>query len=115
LSAFDSVALRKSSLTTLSLNCGSQQPEKIIGIKDSRLTTEPVSKSNFGFPFPGHIVRDGREGMFVQGWRCRILILSSVTVTRGIASDKRRQRRVVRQSFRAVHRSGALPFCALRL
>jgi hypothetical protein len=45
------MAPRKSGLTTLSFNCGSQQPDNIIIVKDNRLTADLTSKGDLGLPF----------------------------------------------------------------
>ena len=45
------MTLRKSSLTTLSFNCGSQKSDNIILVKDNRLLADLTSKGDFGLAF----------------------------------------------------------------
>jgi hypothetical protein len=51
------MASRKSSLTALSFNCGSQEPDNIILVKDNGLPADLTSKGYFGLAF--HCVRHG--------------------------------------------------------
>jgi hypothetical protein len=48
---------RKSSLTALPFNCGSQEPDNIILVKDNGLSADLISKGYFGLAF--HCVRHG--------------------------------------------------------
>ena len=45
------MASRKSSLTALSFNCGSQEPDNIILVKDNGLPADLTSKGYFGLAF----------------------------------------------------------------
>jgi hypothetical protein len=45
------MASRKSSLTALSFNCGSQEPDNIIRVKDNGLSADLTSKGYFGLAF----------------------------------------------------------------
>jgi hypothetical protein len=53
--ALDAMASRKSSLTALPFNCGSQKPHNIILINDNGLPADLTSKGYFGLAF--HCVR----------------------------------------------------------
>jgi hypothetical protein len=62
LSALNAMASRKSSLTALSLNCRSQEPDNIIIVKDNGLPADVTSKGYFGLAF--HCRRHGTRSAF---------------------------------------------------
>jgi hypothetical protein len=62
------MASRKSGLTALSFNCGSQEPNNIILVKDNSLPADLTSKGYFGPAF--HCVRHGTCSSCAVRKRC---------------------------------------------
>jgi hypothetical protein len=82
------MASRKSSLTALSFNCGSQEPDNIILVKDNGLPADLTSKGYFGLAF--HCRRHGT--CLSCKTSCNAITASSISPrSHGEQSDGRRR------------------------
>jgi hypothetical protein len=76
------MASRKSSLTALSFNCGSQEPDNIILVKDNGLSAD-LSKGYFGLAF-----HSGRHGICSSCKTSRNVITASSISRRSHGASK---------------------------